>query len=963
VDPNGTRFQMLLGQADWGSCRIEGQPVTLGETWASLATGELLSRHGWDASHSELTLPTQIFRFPTIHKTAELTGDMRRGADVDIYGSRYWIDDMQSSILVRSVGSGTVSTFWTVGGQTPAAPSSTTGEFADCAPQIPAPSTIRGLAVTEDDYLVVGVVDPPGCLVFDLHAGGPPRQVLWPTGFNPFDIATGACGAWILDRDITASAPRLWLLDRHLNVVGLSSVTSPQPQTPVFSAVDGTPPLANMVCEPAPVVTLGVALPLTRIVDPVAVETLPDGSALILDNAGDGGTPAFSQLWRFSLNSGLTGPFSLRDLTSLAADPELSLLGHDFVLVQAAATDTSSTLGTLLIVAPNGEQAYAFAVVPGTDNQTLAFDALPEYWPMRLYGGRGLLIDRGRPFYNSRTDWVPLVQQRNERYETELTLISPVEPDPTNRSERHALDGREPDCVWHRLLFDGCLPHDTEIHVWSRAANLESDLVNAEWQAEPDPYKRGTGSELPFVSTNTSADRGTWELLFQRARGRFLQLRIRLVGNTRSSPRLRALRAYFPRFSYLEHYLPAAYRDDAVSASFLDRFLANLEGIYTTLEDRLENVQALFDARTAPAEDLVWLATWLGLVLDGNWDEARQRLLISSAPELFRLRGTRLGIIRAIRLATDACPTPALFDEMLDDEAAPQPGRLPAAIRVIEQFRTRQAPGVVFGDPSEVVGPGFTTGISSWTPTQGPEPLNKLFRAYLTRQYGSLEAARVAWAIPASDTTPIVLPPTRPTNDAAAADWTRFLQTSIGFTYTPVDINDTRAYQDFLARRYATADALTKAYGISGTGVYNQFSDVALPTAMPVQVRQLSDWIQFVSIVAPTARRAHRFTVLVPTALTPADDDRGALIDRVQRIVNLEKPAHTMFDVKEYWALFRVGEARLGFDSLLDRGSRLLPVVLDSSYLAEGYLPSPHPFNLADRMVVGRDHVGDGRPL
>ena len=962
MDSNGTRFQMLLGKPDWASCRIENQPVTLGETWALVASDELLARHGWDAKRSELMLPTQVFRFPTIHKGAELSLAQRRGADADLYGSRYWIDDTETRILVRSVGSGALSTFWATGGPTSSAPAAS-GEFSPCTADIPTPVTLRGLAVSDDDYLVAGVVEPPGCLVFDLHAGGSPRQLLWPGGFRPFDIATGACGAWILDRGIEPGVARVWLLDRRLGVVALSALAPPEQELPTFKAADGTPGISSPICESAPVVTLNLALALPPDLDPVAVATLPDGSALILDNAGDGHAPAFSQVWRYSLDSGLTGPFSLRDLTELADDPDLSLLGHDMVVVPPSTDAAGSSIGSLFVVASNGEQAYAFDVLKAGSATNLTFEALPEYWPMRLYGGRGLLLDRKRPFYNSRTDWIPLVQQHSQRYEAELTLTTPVETDPANRAARHAFDGRDPDCVWHRLLLDACLPHDTQVHVWSRAANLEVDLLTADWASEPGPYKRATGSELPFVATNSDSDRGTWELLFQRARGRFLQLRIQLVGNTRSSPRLHALRAYYPRFSYVEHYLPAAYRDDGESASFLDRFLANIEGIYTTLEGRLENIQALFDARTAPGEDLAWLATWLGIVLDGNWDEGRQRVLIACAPELFRLRGTRLGLIRAIRLATDPCPTPALLEDVLDDEAAPLPGRRPPPIRVIEQFRTRSAPGVVLGDPSESAGPGFTSARSTWTPGQGPEPLHDLFRAFVTQRYGSLDAARVAWGLPVSGAAPIRLSPTRPTNDVAAADWTRFLQSSIGFTYAPVDNTDTRAFQDFLARRYGTIDALLKAYGVSGTGAYARFSDVALPAEIPAQARQLNDWIQFVSIVAPTSRNAHRFTVLVPTALTPAEDDRGALMDRVQRVVELEKPAHTTFDVKEYWALFRVGEARLGFDSLLDRGSRLLPVVLDSTYLAAGYLPSPHPFNLADRMVVGKDHLGDGRPL
>src|SRR5205807_3081332 len=125
---------------------------------------------------------------------------------------------------------------------------------------------------------------------------------------------------------------------------------------------------------------------------------------------------------------------------------------------------------------------------------------------------------------------------------------------------------------------------------------------------------------------------------------------LELDGNGRSSPRIRALRSYYPRFSYLHHYLPAVYREDELSASFLDRYLANVEGIGTVIEDRIAAAQALFDARTTPPEALEWLASWFDLVLDPAWDEAKRRLLIGHAMDLFEWRGTVRGLHAALGL-------------------------------------------------------------------------------------------------------------------------------------------------------------------------------------------------------------------------------------------------------------------------------------------------------------------------
>src|SRR5262249_42659788 len=177
-----------------------------------------------------------------------------------------------------------------------------------------------------------------------------------------------------------------------------------------------------------------------------------------------------------------------------------------------------------------------------------------------------------------------------------------------------------------------------------------------------------------------------------------------------------------PRFSYLQRYLPAVYREDPDSASFLDRFLANPEGLATAIEDRVAAAQVLFDPRTAPAELLDWLAGWLALVLDPTWGEARRRLFLQNAAEFLPCRGTLRGVAMAARLAVRPDPDRSIFTDPFCCGHRPHP------VRIVERFRTRNAPAVAAGDPTEGGLPAGSTPEGRWKPAQGADVLHARYR-------------------------------------------------------------------------------------------------------------------------------------------------------------------------------------------------------------------------------------------
>ncbi|HEX8380608.1 MAG TPA: phage tail protein, partial [Allosphingosinicella sp.] len=467
-----------------------------------------------------------------------------------------------------------------------------------------------------------------------------------------------------------------------------------------------------------------------------------------------------------------------------------------------------------------------------------------------------------------------------------------------------------------------------------------------------------TGSELPakrasaVVATDPAAGKGTWELLLQNVAGRYAQLRVTLKGDGRSTPRLRALRLWYPRFSYVERFLPGVYREDSVSASFLERFLANFEGINTRIEDRIAAMEAMFDPRTAPEGMLEWLASWFDVALDPAWDERRRRLFIAHAVKFFGWRGTVRGLQLALKLALD----PAVEAEDFDLEAPRCED--PRSIRIVEAYAS-SARGRVFAPPGAAAGPGLHSLAEDWTPEEGdaglwarwpgpsapggrfplvpPAGQEAAWTALAERQFGFVPTAgrieRERWQ--AFRTTIGLAGPPEDLPDAPGDLWRR---------YAALHFGERRAWAGFLRSRYRTAGLMDSAHGTS----WGNFDLVPLPDHLPATAAATRDWLTFEGQALPIARAAHRFAVLLPRTRVDSDPvEEARRLELARRIVGLEKPAHTVFDIRFYWAMNRVGGARVGLDTAIGEGSRapeLVPgAVLGRAYVGAAFVGGPDP--------------------
>lgn len=894
MNSNQTRLQLLLGRGDWERCTaLDGTPVLP-------ASGDSSTLFSWDSTRSELTLAPRLNVFQSSLGNRVPTIDQRRGAAADRFGNIYWISNSQTEILVRSSGTFTNDHFWSSSDELPAHCGKASG-FVACPPAAPqAPLVFSGLAVTEEHYLVASTVQPAGLVIFDLFRGGPPRRVLWPTAvpFAPFELGAAiGGGVWILDRENA----RLWQLDRTFAVIrdNQGEVDLPGDSGDVFAPVDAAPsgPRAPRTFPAG--VSLFSASPLQQI-NATAMAVLPDNSVLLLENPAGAD---FSLIHRFRNGAELGSAVSLdfvRDLLEPQDQDGFQLLGFDCAFIPNEQTPGGIRQNTLYVVGQDGDQAWGFTVDYSTDQ--LVLEALKEYYPMRLFGGCGVIAGATQVFYNSQLTWVPLVMQKRPRYVEQAVLLTFV------------MDGKQPDCVWDRLMLDAGIPAETQVQVFSRAGNDAQLLKSQAWMQEPAPYMRDNGTELPW--TQDTPCNATWELLFQNAVGQYLQLKLVLSGNRQLTPRLHALRAWYPRFSYLNHYLPAVYRDDDQSASFVDRLLCNFEGFYTSIEDRIASVQALFDPTSVPSEALDWLASWFGVALDPSWSEDKRRLFISNAAAFFEARGTTPGIMMALRLALEDCADQSIFSNPISQRGA----------RLVENYQRRWLPAGLRQTPSSQVAVA-SQAQTLWTPNLGPDDLNQRYATAV----GSPGAMY-----------PIFLSP----GDLSYAAWSAFSTANIGLV--PSQPDDPALWATFLRGRYRTVGDLNSTYETT----YSDFAQVPFPSQLPRQMLPLWDWYQFQGILTIEAS-AHQFTIFLPMNAVDAQNvmAQRAKVDLVRRVVNLEKPAHTSYDIKFFWAFFRLGDARLGQDSVLDSGSRapqlMLPAQIGDTYLGSTYLsrqPQPRPF-------------------
>jgi phage tail-like protein len=106
-------------------------------------------------------------------------------------------------------------------------------------------------------------------------------------------------------------------------------------------------------------------------------------------------------------------------------------------------------------------------------------------------------------------------------------------------------------------------------------------------------------------------------------------------------------------------HLPALYREDPWLGSFLQPYAAvfgRFEKLLAEIDRTFIPLNRIDPVYEADREFLPWLAGWLALELDEEWDEEKSREVVSRVVELYRLRGTVKGLKEYLKIYTGHLP-------------------------------------------------------------------------------------------------------------------------------------------------------------------------------------------------------------------------------------------------------------------------------------------------------------------
>ncbi len=240
-----------------------------------------------------------------------------------------------------------------------------------------------------------------------------------------------------------------------------------------------------------------------------------------------------------------------------------------------------------------------------------------------------------------------------------------------------ALDSGAEETEWHKIVMNATQKLDTQIIIRVYASE-EREVVLGQQKVDLDAYIADTTipseSKLAMLTTLwTQKLTDPEDALLLDVKGRYLWLFVELIGSEQHTPVVHSLEVHFPRSTYLD-YLPSIYQRHEPTRDFLSRYLSLFQTMLDETDQRIAQVTRAFDVSGAEGSSLRWLLGWLGIRGEDYWTEEQLRLLLTQAPAIYNLRGTKVAMESLIAIFTGEKPIILEYEQVKPLKENPELG-------------------------------------------------------------------------------------------------------------------------------------------------------------------------------------------------------------------------------------------------------------------------------------------------
>lgn len=203
-------------------------------------------------------------------------------------------------------------------------------------------------------------------------------------------------------------------------------------------------------------------------------------------------------------------------------------------------------------------------------------------------------------------------------------------------------DSKTEEMPWQRMKFNvgEC---DFKVSVYASDEEPKFTEIIADKDMSPEMKQKNMSDFLVLEKSNFN------DIFLYGIKGRYLWFCIDMQHKSDEINEISDIFIYFDGENFIK-YLPSIYQNSQDDDGFLSRFLMVFQSFYEDINDKIENESQIYNPMNT--KYLQFLSELVGLEEIHMWSEAMLRNLIKDVKNIYKIRGTREGLLQIITLFT-----------------------------------------------------------------------------------------------------------------------------------------------------------------------------------------------------------------------------------------------------------------------------------------------------------------------